>query len=157
MPSRRDQIEMSPDEILAYLRSQMRLILVSNGPDGYPHPMPMNFIIDEEARYVIVTFRKSQKVTNLQRDPKASLLVESGLAYGELKSVLAYAEAEIVDDLELVLDVMARIAAKEAGLDVASLPELREQARHSAAKRVVIRFRPERTLSWDHSKLGGRY
>jgi nitroimidazol reductase NimA-like FMN-containing flavoprotein (pyridoxamine 5'-phosphate oxidase superfamily) len=85
MPARRDLIEMTPEEIRAYLLSQRRLIIVSNGPDGFPHPMPMNFIIDEQDRYLITTFRKSQKVKNFERDPKAALLVESGLAYDEMK------------------------------------------------------------------------
>ena len=157
MPSRRDQIEMSPEEIRTYLRSQMRLILVSNGPDGYPHPMPMNFLVDDEDRYAIITFRKSQKVKNLMRDPRAALLVESGIAYAELKSVLAYAEAEIIDDIELVLDIMAGLAAKEMKAVSDFSPEVREQARATAAKRVVIRFKPDRYITWDHSKLGGRY
>jgi nitroimidazol reductase NimA-like FMN-containing flavoprotein (pyridoxamine 5'-phosphate oxidase superfamily) len=157
MPSRRDQIEMSSDEIRSYLRSQMRLILVSNGPDGYPHPMPMNFIIDDEDRYAIITFRKSQKVKNLTRDPRAALLVESGIAYGELKSVLAYAEAEIIDDVELVLDIMAGLADKEMNAVSTFSPEVREQARQTAVKRVAIRFKPDRYITWDHSKLGGRY
>jgi nitroimidazol reductase NimA-like FMN-containing flavoprotein (pyridoxamine 5'-phosphate oxidase superfamily) len=155
MPSRRDQIEMTRDEIRAYLKSQMRLILVSNGPEGYPHPMPMNFVIDDEDRYVVITFRKSQKVRNFERDPKAALLVESGIAYGELKSVLAYAEAEIVDDVELVLQTMAGLAAKEGS--VADVETVRQQAISTAAKRVVLRFKPDAYISWDHSKLDGRY
>jgi len=48
MPSRRKEIEMTPDEIGTYLKSHGRIILVSNGPDGYPHPMPMNFMLDED-------------------------------------------------------------------------------------------------------------
>jgi nitroimidazol reductase NimA-like FMN-containing flavoprotein (pyridoxamine 5'-phosphate oxidase superfamily) len=155
MPSRRDQIEMTRDEIRTYLKSQMRLILVSNGIEGYPHPLPMNFIIDDEDRYVVITFRKSQKVKNLERDPKAALLVESGIAYGELKSVLAYAEAEIVDDLELVLQTMTALARKEGS--VADADTVRQQAMSTAAKRVAIRFKPDNYISWDHSKLGGLY
>jgi hypothetical protein len=117
----------------------------------------MNFMVDDQDRYAVVTFRKSQKVKNFMRDPKAALLVESGLAYGELKSVLAYAEAEIIDDVALVLEVMAGIAAKEAGKVFASAAEVTEQARETAAKRVVLRFKPDRYISWDHAKLGGRY
>src|ERR1700730_12470632 len=81
MPSRRADVEMSPDEIRDYLRSHFRLTLVSNGLGGYPHPMPMNYAVDDDDRIVMTTFRKSQKVANLRRDPRATLLVETGVAY----------------------------------------------------------------------------
>ena len=62
MPSRRDAIAMTMDEIRSYLKAQQRLILTSNGPTGYPHPMPMNFLFDDNDTYLMTTFRKSQKV-----------------------------------------------------------------------------------------------
>ena len=133
----------------------MRVILVSNGPGGHPHPMPMNFVIDDEGRYVVITFRKGQKVKNLERDPRAALLVESGIAYAELKSVLAYADAEIIDDAELVLQTMVALIAKESG--VMDEQAVRQQALSNADKRVAIRFKPDSYISWDHSKLDGRY
>lgn len=157
MSSRRDAIQMTPAEIRAYLRAQTRLILVSNGSDGFPHPMPMNFALDEADRYVITTFRKSQKVKNFERDPRAALLVESGVAYAELKSVLAYADAEIVEDVETTLHTMALLAAKEASLSNANPEDLLRQARISAPKRLTIRFAPHKYISWDHGKLGGQY
>jgi nitroimidazol reductase NimA-like FMN-containing flavoprotein (pyridoxamine 5'-phosphate oxidase superfamily) len=155
MPSRRSQIAMTPEDIRAYLRSQPRMIVVSNGLGGYPHPVPMNFAIDEQDRLVILTFRKSQKVRNLERDPRAALLVESGLAYHELKSVMIYATAEIIDDRERFEMARLAFAAKhQAGvLDGGA----KEQAGATMPKRVIIRFTPQRYISWDHTKLGGRY
>ena len=156
MPSRRAEVAMSMNEICAYLRAAYRLILVSNGHDGFPHPMPMNFLFDDD-QYLITTFRKSQKVRNLERDPRVSLLVESGRAYHELKSVIACAEAEIVDDLDMVYRVMDGLARKESGGQAARTQEIIASSRVTAPKRVVIRFRPLRYLSWDHSKLQGTY
>jgi nitroimidazol reductase NimA-like FMN-containing flavoprotein (pyridoxamine 5'-phosphate oxidase superfamily) len=86
MPSRRDNIRMSDEEIRAYLKDHSRIILVTNGPDGLPHPVPMNYGLDDQDRILITSFRKSQKVRNLERDPRASLLVESGETYADLKS-----------------------------------------------------------------------
>ena len=88
MPSRRDAIRMADGELAAYLAEQRRIILVTIGPDGRPHPMPMNYGVDETGRVIILTFAKSQKVKNLMRDPRATLLVESGTAYRELKSAV---------------------------------------------------------------------
>ena len=158
MPSRRSDIEMSMDEIRAYLRDQERLILVSNGSNGFPHPMPMNFLFDDQDRYVVTTFRKSQKVKNIERDPRCALLVESGSAYSELKSVLAYADAEIVDVPEETAKVMAALAEKEARRGGMELSEAaKAQALASAPKRVIIRYKPTDYISWDHTKLSGKY
>lgn len=156
MPSRRELIRMTPAEVRAYLGEQRRIIVVTIGADGMPHPMPMNYGLDEEGRVILSTFRKSQKVRNVERDPRATLLVESGDAYGELKAAILFAEVEIVDDPAEVRALMNLMKAGEALAD--SMDEGRnEQVRASIAKRVVLRFTPFRTISWDHGKLGGFY
>lgn len=156
MPSRRDLISMTPAEVHAYLAGRRRIILVSNGPDGLPHPMPMNYALDERGRVLITTFRKSQKVRNLERDPRAALLAESGERYAELKSVVLYCDVEIIDDPALVGTLMRGINADEKSAGSISA-EMGDQMRASLAKRVVLRFAPFRVISWDHGKLGGFY
>lgn len=156
MPSRRELICMTPEEVRAYLLSQRRIILVTNGPEGMPHPVPMNYGLDEEGRILITSFRKSQKVMNLERDPRATLLVESGETYADLKSVMTYADAEILTDPEEIAAGMARINADEQ-LAGSLSAEMSDQVRASIAKRVLLRFTPFRTVSWDHGKLGAFY
>ena len=112
MPSRRSNVEMSPDEIRRYLNDNVHIILVSNGPRGFPHPVPMNYIVDDKDRIIVTAFGKSQKVVNLRRDPHASLLVETGDAYHEYKSVVAYATSEIIEDPAAVADVFWRVSEK---------------------------------------------
>ena len=155
MPSRRDEIAMTAEEIRGYLRSQPRVIVTSNGPGGYPHPVPLNFAVDDRDRVLILTFGKSQKVRNLERDPRAALLVESGLAYHELKSVMIYATAEILEPGP-VFDAAKAAFADKVQVGVLS-SEARAQADALMAKRVIIRFTPQRIISWDHAKLYGRY
>lgn len=156
MPSRRELISMTPEEIRAYLESQRRIIVVTNGPHGLPHPVPMNYGLDAEGRIIITTFRKSQKVRNLERDPRATLLVESGTTYRELKSLIAYCDAEIIDDPALVPKLMRMVRAEEALAASLSQP-MGEQVQASIAKRVIVRFTPFRCVSWDHAKLGQFY
>jgi len=120
MPSRRSNVEMSPGEIRRYLNENIHLVLVSNGPGGFPHPMPMNYTVDEDDRIITTAFGKSQKVVNLRRDPRASLLVETGGSYHEYKSVVVYAEAEIIDDPAAVADIFWRVSEKMSGKIVAS-------------------------------------
>ena len=156
MPSRRELIRMTAEEIRAYMEGQRRIILITNGANGLPHPVPMNFGLDEEGRVLITSFRKSQKVRNLERDPRATLLVESGMSYQELQAVIAYADAEIIDDPEQVRAGMNRIRAVEA-LSSSLSDTMDDQVRTSLAKRVLLRFTPFRYVSWDHGKLGEFY
>ena len=157
MPSRRKQIELDDNEIGDYLDAQKTLIIVSNGHNGYPHPMPMWFARDDDGTIRCTTFGKSQKVLNWRRDPKATLLVESGVEYAELKSVVIYASCEIIDELDAVKDTLVAINSRGRDLDDDARAKLREAVSGTAAKRVVLKFTPERYVTWDHAKLGGRY
>lgn len=157
MPSRREAIMFTDDELRAYMVEQKTLTIVSNGRDGFPHPMPMWFYMDDDGAYICTTFRKSQKVMNFKRDPKATLLVESGEEYNQLRGVVVYADCHVIDDEAAVVDALIGINTKgeEVSADAA-------EANHgamlkTAPKRVVLKFVPRETLSWDHSKLGGVY
>ena len=156
--SRRDQIRLSDDEVKEFLAGARTVIICSNGRDGFPHPMPMWYAVEEDGAIVMTTFAKSQKVKNLRRDPRVALLVESGETYAELKGVVVYGTAAIEEDTDAVLDVLERIAAKEGTAPPNADPEaVREALRVTARKRVAIRIPPEKVVSWDHAKLGGRY
>jgi nitroimidazol reductase NimA-like FMN-containing flavoprotein (pyridoxamine 5'-phosphate oxidase superfamily) len=156
MPSRRDLIRMTPDEIWAYLDGQRRIILVTNGANGLPHPVPMNFGIDAEKRVIITSFTKAQKVKNLERDPRATLLVESGTAYAEMQAVIMYANCEIIREEEEVREVMKVIRA-DRGITITPGSERAGQIDASKSKRVALRFTPFQFVSWDHAKLGAKY
>lgn len=157
MPSRRKTIELTPEEVREYLGAEKTITIVSNGRDGYPHPMPMWFALDERDRVVCTTFGKSQKVRNWQRDPRATLLVESGIEYAELKGVMINADCEVVEDVETVKDVLVAINSKGRAMSAEETAKLREAVGGTASKRVVLRFTPTKYVTWDHAKLGGRY
>lgn len=157
MPSRRKLIELDAGEVRAYLDAEKTLIVVGNGPSGYPHPMPMWFARDPDGTIRCTTFGKSQKVLNWRRDPRATLLVESGTEYAELKGVVIYAGCEIIDDPDEVKDTLVAINSRGRDLDDGAKARLRETVSGSAAKRVVLQFTPTRYVTWDHAKLGGRY
>lgn len=160
--SRRDQIAMTADEIGAYLAGQLTIIVISNGHHGFPHPMPMHFCVYDDGAIGMTTYKKSQKVHNLRRDPRASLLVESGEDYAELRSVLIYADTEIIDDTEATIACMAACrehsnGARSIRSDADTDAEFLRTAAERAKKRLVLKFHPESIVSWDHAKLGGRY
>ena len=156
--SRRNQITLTDQEIKDYIANSRTIILVSNGKNGFPHPMPMWFAQDDEGRIIMSTFRKSQKILNLKRDPKVTLLIESGDAYEELKSLIIRAEAEIIDDLEETVDTMYRVSLARGDTQSDAENAMKDGARTGlGTKRVKILFHPKSIVSWDHNKLGGVY
>lgn len=158
MPSRRKLIALSAGEIAAFLARQRTIIAVGNGAGGYPHAAPLWFHRTADGCIHCTTFAKSQKVLNWRRDPRATLVAESGQTYETLKAVMIYARCEVVCDPQAVVDTLLAIHAKGRDDRCGESPaSLRESTRRTAAKRVVLRFVPERYVSWDHAKLGGGY
>jgi len=157
--SRRNQIVMTDDEIRRFVGSKKTMTIVSNGPGGFPHPMPMWFAYDPDGAIRMATYRTSQKILNIQRDPRVSLLCESGTEYAELRGVVFYGKAELIDDFALVVDTMLRAGGRGDGMpkDPAAAKAVQEGMRKTAEKRYVIKVKPERVVSWDHAKLGGTY
>lgn len=150
--NRRNQIALTPEEQRRYLDDSHTMILGTNGPKGHPQLTAMWYVNDGVDAIWMTTFAKSQKTKNLERDPRATLLVESGRSYPELKGLMLTVRVEIVRDLERVLDMLERVNVKYNGLTPS--PELRHALRGQAAKRVLLKLTPVRTASWDHAKLG---
>ena len=155
--SQRERIALTAEEVSNFLGDSRTMILVSNGKGGYPHPIPMWYATDDENNVYMTTFRKSQKVANLMKDPKVALLVESGDAYEELKGVILYADVEFIDDVEAIQDIIYRISVQRGGLEDSASEEVRLASAQAAPKRIGMKFTPREIVSWDHSKLGGNY
>ena len=156
MALKRSMIKMTPDEKAEFLRRGHTIYLASNGEDGFPHLIAMWYALEGDT-VLMTTFRKSQKVKNLQRDPRCALLLEEGATYDKLKGVFLRGHCEIVDDEETTLATLGKIGARAAGSSVPPPTEALEAMRHQARKRVTLIFRAEKTRTWDHSKLGGAY
>ncbi|MGH0037304.1 MAG: pyridoxamine 5'-phosphate oxidase family protein [Myxococcota bacterium] len=154
MPKRRDQIVMSEDEIWRFIESQKTVQFASIGPDGAPHLVPLWFgLVD--GKIVLETFTKSQKVKNLERDPRVTLLFEDGDVYEQLKAVQIRGRARLIRDVEdvhrLHMEVLRR-NTPELGEEV-----IEKASRAMAPKKTAIVIEPDRFVSWDHGKLGGVY
>ena len=153
--SRRAEIQLSPEEQRELIEAERIVVVSTIGTRGWPHSMPL-WYVPRGGDIWIYTYAKSQKVRNLERDPRATLLLETGHEYHELRGVEIEAEAEIHRDLDTVFELAKELTARYADgaqVDDAQAEALRAQAR----KRVAIRFEPKRVATWDHGKLGGRY
>jgi PPOX class probable F420-dependent enzyme len=150
--SRRDQIKMAPDEAEAFLAEQMTLTCATNGRDGFPHLMPLWYVL-RDGRIWAWTYAKSQKVKNLERDPRATLQVEAGVEYAELRGVMLRADVTIHRDEEVVVDFAMELVERYLGGGEGARDGFRKQA----PKRVALEFVERDRVTWDHRKLGGTY
>jgi PPOX class probable F420-dependent enzyme len=146
---------MSDDERRAFLADRWIVSCATIGPRGRPHLVPLWYVPDgDDLRGW--TYAKSQKAKNLERDPHATLQVEDGVAYHELRGVMLECDVELERDPERVAEYgLALFTRYGDGSEPG--PELREMVEKQAAKRVGLCFKPTRIVSWDHGKLGGAY
>jgi hypothetical protein len=186
--SRREQIKMSEREVASFLAQERTLTCASNGVRGWPHLMPLWYVLREVPgggpppvpRLWAWTYAASQKVRNLERDARATVQVEAGELYQELRGVMLECEVQIHRDLATVAalgnEILRRQSAIAAGADWPAVPggeppaaelagevadelagEVAAMVETQAAKRVALEFVERRRTSWDHRKLGGVY
>jgi len=148
----RTDISMTAAEIDELLSTATDLQVATNGQDGYPHLTTLWFILLAG----LVTFRsftKSQRIVNLRRDPRVTVLVEAGEDSSELRGVMIQGRAELDTDPGRVMDTYLAVTRKMRGADVT--PEAVESLfGRFRDKNTVVTVHPERTISWDHRKSG---
>jgi PPOX class probable F420-dependent enzyme len=153
---------MPPEEAEAFLAEQKTLTCATNGRDGYPHLMPLWYVLRTQPtssagipRGTIWawTYAKSQKVRNLERDPRATLQVEAGLEYAELRGVMLRCDVEIHRDVEVVTGFAMELVDRYMG----GADDARDGFRKQASKRVALEFAERDRVTWDHRRLGGTY
>ncbi len=151
--SRREQIRMDDGELGAFLHEQRTLICATIAADGTPHVMPLWYVLRDDDVWVW-TYGASQKVRNLERDPRATLVVEAGETYEELRGAMLRVEAVIERNPDLVTAL--GLALYERYLGTGELPDdVRATITRQSPKRVAIRFIERSRASWDHRKLTG--
>lgn len=140
---------MTDEEIAEYLAEPHLCRIGTINPGGAIHMVAMNYgFIDGTPAFW--SYRRAQKVRNLQRDPTVGMIVDSGVLYGELKGVHLMGRAEIIDDPAAVAALGASMLQRYGDANEAA-------AQSSAPKRVAIKVHADKVLSWDHAKLGGGY
>lgn len=152
--NRRDLIKLTDDEQAALLAEQRVVICATNGPRGWPHLMPLWYVVRGEDIWAW-TYARSQKVRNLERDPRATLQIEAGDTYDQLRGVMIEAQVELRRDHEVVAALGKELLARYSGGTVTA--EIEAAVATQAPKRVAMRFVAQRLASWDHRKLAGVY
>lgn len=102
-----------------------------------------------EGNIAFLTKEKSQKVVNLRRDPRCTCMIDE---YSELRGLTVVGRIEIVGHPRRVralsIDFFGR---RVRPYDEATC---KEEIDRSVYNRVVLQLQAERTMSWDHRKLG---
>jgi PPOX class probable F420-dependent enzyme len=149
VPGIRDRIRMSPEGLARFLDEERTVTCATLGPHGFPHLMPLWYVVREGDVWAW-TFAKSQKVRNIERDPRATLQIEAGERYEDLRGAMLETDVTIHRDLDTVLALGLELAGRYG-------ETLAERAvRTQAPKRVALEFRSRRVASWDHRLLSIR-
>jgi nitroimidazol reductase NimA-like FMN-containing flavoprotein (pyridoxamine 5'-phosphate oxidase superfamily) len=179
--SRREQIKMSDAEVALFLAEERTVTCATLGPRGWPHLMPLWYVLRDSGldvggsplgagdsgvsagpRIWAWTYASSQKVRNLERDPRVTLQVEACEQYQELRGVMIEGEVIVHRDIDTVRplgeEILMRYASPRGASPVTELPpEVGAMVGKQAAKRVGLEFVEHRRTSWDHRKLNGVY
>jgi PPOX class probable F420-dependent enzyme len=144
---------MTGEEVRSFLAEKMVMQCATNGPRGLPHMVALWFVSDGD-QLRSWTYAKSQKARNLDRDPRATLGLEEGVQYHELRGVMFECDVLVERDPMRVEQFGLELFARYAG-DLTD--EIRAMVGKQAQKRVGLTFVPTRTVTWDHRKLHGAY
>jgi PPOX class probable F420-dependent enzyme len=152
--SGRDAVRMSDQEISEFLAENIKVQVASLGPDGAPHLTTLFYIV-RDGRLAFWTYGRSQKIRNLERDPRVSALVEGGDDYFELRGVSITGRAEIVRDYDGIFSIGSEVATRMLGADsFEALGDFgRETVEKQAQKRVAVVIHPDHVATWDHRKM----
>ena len=161
MPSRRELVSMTDTEMWAFIEARRNVQCATLDRRGWPHLTTLWFAV-VDGMIVLESFSKAQKVHNLLRDDRISLLWEEGERYSELRGAVIQGRATLIDgaagsaEFEAVVRYHVAVLERnnEEGLDRVMIEQI---VRGMAAKKTTILVHPERSYSWDHRKLGGRY
>lgn len=144
-------VRMDEEEVEEFLRSNKKVQVATVNPDGSPHLTTLFYVL-RDGRLAFWTYASSQKIRNLERDPRITCLVEDGEDYFELRGVSLTGHAELVRDEAGIREIGSAVAA--AMVDGADLGEIgAAEVERQVRKRVGVVVTPDRVASWDHRKM----
>ena len=155
--NKREQIRMTPDEVASFLAENFKVQVATVGKEGEPHLVTMFYAL-LDGKIAFTTYKASQKVMNLRRNPTMTCLVEDGVEYEKLRGVALYGRGVIIEDPALRSKVGMVVGSRMAGLPVPEMgtpidPVVAEGIEKALTKRVLVVMEPDRVVSWDHGKL----
>lgn len=155
MSTGRDAVTMSAGELAEFLSSNMKVQVATNSSDGFPHLSTLFYALNDDGQITFWTYAKSQKIVNLERDPRVSVLVEDGEDYFELRGASMRGHARLVTAYDDILAIGSKVAQVMSGVDsVDALGEMgKDIVEKQARKRVAVVIDVDHIATWDHRKM----
>ena len=154
MAGGREKVKMSDQEVAGFLGEKVKVQVATAGKDGAPHLTTLFYVV-RDGLIAFWTYSRSQKIRNLERDPRITCLVEDGDDYFELRGVSITGKAELVRDPERIFEIGSAVATRMVG--ATSFEELgdlgRAEVERQAQKRIAVIVHPDHVATWDHSKM----
>ena len=146
----REKIRMGTEEIEEFIEEQKSLQVGTINSDGSIHLSTLWFAVFD-GLIVFETYTSSQKVVNLERDPRITVLLEDGLEYNNLRGLMIKGTANLVSEPTEVKKVAREVIKRNQP----EIPDemLDDAAASLAVKRTVVTVVPEKVVSWDHRKI----
>lgn len=151
MANQRAQIVMSDEEVAAFLTASRTITMATVGPTGTPHLVAMWYALVDGGKVAFETKIKSQKVANLRRNPRITVMAEAGATYDQLRGVSIEGTAEITEDPDRLWEIGVSLFERTTG---PYTEEMKGAVEMMLAKRAGVIVHPDRIRSWDHRKLG---
>ena len=148
--NQRAQIKMSPAEVEEFLNERHSMTMSTISGDGTIHSVAMWYGFLEGA-IAFETKAKAQKVVNLRRNPALTCLVEAGESYDQLRGVTLIGTGEIIDDPARMWELGVSVFERYNG---PYSDEMKPFVEAMLNKRVVVKLHVDKTVTWDHRKLG---
>jgi PPOX class probable F420-dependent enzyme len=134
------------DGLLEFVRPRHRVILVTRRHSGDPQLSPVTAGVDQAGRIVISSYPERAKVTNLRRDPSASVMVLSDEWNGPWVQVDGTAEVlDLPEAMEPLVEYFRSISGEHSDWDD-------YRAAMERQGKVLIRLTP---LDWGPIATGG--
>lgn len=152
MPQPRSSLALTSEEQQRMLDEGWTMHVTSIGPNGYPHTVEMWYVVIDGLIH-FTTYKKSQKILNLQKNPRLTVALNSGREYAALKALVIQGDATMVDDIYFTSRIRGLVGDKYGFNEPGTPIEVTE----ADAKRCVVRIQPVKTYSWDHAKLRGAF
>ncbi|MFI9612526.1 pyridoxamine 5'-phosphate oxidase family protein [Streptomyces sp. NPDC052023] len=144
------KIMMTAGELDEFLTGQRTCRVATVSADGSPHVSTLWFAWDGTSMWLYSVVR-SKRWTDLRRDPRVAIVVDTGEEYDELRGVELSGTVDFVGEAPRTGELCAELdlpetlfARKNFGLE-----EMPHDGRHA-----WMRLTPSKTVSWDFRKLG---
>jgi hypothetical protein len=145
------KIAMTPEELDAFLAAERTCRVSTVGHDGAPHTSALWFVWDGAALW-LNSIVKSQRWTDLNRDPRVSVIIDTGHGFGELRGVELIGQVAVIGEVPRTGDPGAA--------DLLAEPERLFGEKygngkfHYDGRHAWLRLTPNKLVSWDFRKTG---